>query len=460
MALDEAVAAYKSGNYELAFSEFELADTTDKPEAMFYLGLMYDEGRGVLKDSRKAAELFHQSAQGGYGRGCNAIGVCYRDGDGVEKDIEVAIRWFEAGAQLNTPACYRNIGYIYRDKKQYAKALSYWQKGADLGNVYCHHGIASLYLNGQGVQPDAVKALEHYAKAQIKDNNTAYGMISVLEKYGLPDGCDPDEIVGYARTAIDNNIITDGTILLRLGRIYQGLKFHNLKGFRPVIGKTSGADVGYMYVDSVAPVSSYQVGNSVHVTGGGSQTNSYKRTSGFIYTTPTNTRYQIFMTDIHVNDFTDGIDICGLATAESQPTINIKENDILYFYLPNSNTGAVDAKLIKYIPTRDLGNNITDKVEQNQQPIIKMITSKKAIALAAIVFVLALVITGSIGTALSGTVGLIFWFVVLVSIKRWIMPSKNKRVAVNKASTLKSELDGIMTYAFGSVSNVDQYVAP
>jgi hypothetical protein len=166
------------------------------------------------------------------------------------------------------------------------------------------------------------------------------------------------------------------------------------------------------------------------------------------------------MTDIHVNDFTDGIDICGLATAESQPTINIKENDILYFYLPNSNTGAVDAKLIKYIPTRDLGNNITDKVEQNQQPIIKMITSKKAIALAAIVFVLALVITGSIGTALSGTVGLIFWFVVLVSIKRWIMPSKNKRVAVNKASTLKSELDGIMTYAFGSVSNVDQYVAP
>ena len=460
MALDEAVAAYKSGNYELAFSEFESADTTDKPEAMFYLGLMYDEGRGVLKDSRKAAELFHQSAQGGYGRGCNAIGLCYLNADGVEKDIEVAIRWFEAGAQLNTPACYRNIGYIYKDRKQYDKALSYWQKGAELGNLYCYKGIATLYLEGQGVQPDAVKALGFYAKAQSKDNNTAYGMISVLEKYGLPDGCDPDEIVGYARTAIDNNIIADGTILLRLGRIYQGLKFHNLKGLRPVIGKTSGVDVGYMYVDSVAPVSSYQVGDSVHVTGGGSQTRSYKKTAGFIYTTPTNTRYQIHMLNIHVEDFTNGIDICGLATAESRPSFNIKENAILYFYLPNSNSGAVDADLARYLPTRDLRNNFDAKVEKSRQPIIKMITSKKAIALAAIVFVLALAITGSMGTAFSSTIGIVFWFVVLLSIKRWIMPGKNKRVTVKKVLSIKTELDGIMTYAFGSVNNADQYVAP
>jgi TPR repeat protein len=459
MALVEAVAAYNSGNYELAFSEFESADAIDKAEAMFYLGLMYDEGRGVLKDSRKAAELFHQSAQGGYGRGCNAIGICYRDGDGVEKDIEVAIRWFEAGAQLNMAACYRNLGYIYKDKKQYDKAFSYWQKGAEFGNLYCHHGIASLYLNGQGVQPDGVKALEHYAKAQTKDNNTAYGMISVLEKYGLPDGYDPDMIVSYARTAIDNNIITDGTILLRLGRIYQGLKSHNVKGLRPVIGKTDGADVGYMYVDSVAPVSSYQAGNSVHVTGGGSQTRSYKRTAGFIYTTPTNTRYQISMLNIHVENFTNGIDICGLAAAEHQPTLNVKENAILYFYLPNSNSGAVDANLARYLPTPALRDDTSSKPEQSSNSIMKTIISKKVIALAAIVFVLALVITGSVGSAFSITVGLIFWFVVLLNIKRWMVPGKSKRVTVKKVLSLKSELDGIMTYAFGSVDNDDHYVS-
>lgn len=460
MALDEAVAAYNSGNYELAFSEFESADATDKAEAMFYLGLMYDEGRGVLKDSRKAAELFHQSAQGGYGRGCNAIGICYRDGDGVEKDIEAAIRWFEAGAQLNMAACYRNLGYIYKDKKQYEKAFSYWQKGADFGNLYCHHGIASLYLNGQGVQPDGVKALEHYAKAQTKDNNTAYGMISVLEKYGLPDGYDPDRIVSYARTAIDNNIITDGTILLRLGRIYQGLKFHDLKGLRPVVGKASGVDVGYMYVDSVAPVSSYQVGDSVHVTGGGSQTRSYKRTAGFIYTTPTNTRYQISMLNIHVEGFTNGIDVCGLATSESKLSFNIKENDILYFYLPNSNGSAVDADLVRYLPTRDLSNEVANKEKRNVHPVIKIITSKKAITLAAIVFVLALIITRSIGSAFTITFGLVFWFVVLLNVQRWVMPGKSKRVTVKKVLSVKGELDGVMAYAFGSVDNVDQYVAP
>jgi len=470
MSLDKAIEAYKSGNYELALSEFEPADATDKAEAMFYLGLMYDKGLGVLKDSRKAAELFHQSAQGGYGRACNAIGICYRDGDGVEKDVESAKRWFEAGAQLNIAACYKNLGYIYNNNKQYEKSYSYWQKAADLGDLYCHRGIASLYLHGHGVQPDGVKALEHYAKAQTKDNNTAYGMICVLEKYGLPDGYDPDMIVSYARTAIDNNIITDGTILLRLGRIYQGLKFHNLKGLRPVVGKASGVDVGYIYSSYVGSVSSYQVGGSVQVTGGGTRTSRDKITSAFIDTTPTEKSYQIFMPGIHVEDLKNGIDVCGLVGSESKPILDVGGNKVLYFYLPNSNIGAKHSNLFKYLDAINLSNEADDDMNYKFVSIINKIMSNR-VYLIITATVISIILFPAIEFNLNlGTAAIMFivfclfvLFTVFVLLTVFRVAKERKRITRRKTLReirIKGELDRIMAYAFGDVGTIDHYTCP
>ena len=62
---DEGVAAYKYGHYETAFKEFKPLAEQGNAQAMFGLGLIYYNGRGVPKDYVMAYMWFNLAAAQG-----------------------------------------------------------------------------------------------------------------------------------------------------------------------------------------------------------------------------------------------------------------------------------------------------------------------------------------------------------------------------------------------------------
>lgn len=86
-------------DYAKALYWFTKAADQNHIQAQYYLGQMYDTGRGVEKDSFKAFTLFSKAAHEGHAASQFDIAIMYKNGEGVKRDIEKAKFWFEKAAK-------------------------------------------------------------------------------------------------------------------------------------------------------------------------------------------------------------------------------------------------------------------------------------------------------------------------------------------------------------------------
>ena len=92
---NDGVVAFLSGDYDEAFLIFQaLAETESSYLAMYYLGVMLHEGRGVAPDHKQAVRWFKQASEVGIPQAQNRLARMYRDGTGVTRDYEQAYAWY------------------------------------------------------------------------------------------------------------------------------------------------------------------------------------------------------------------------------------------------------------------------------------------------------------------------------------------------------------------------------
>ena len=70
------------------------------PVAMFELGLLYQNGQGVLASSQKALESFKVSANSGHAPAMYQLGLIYHLGIGVKKNVTLAREWYRKAEAL------------------------------------------------------------------------------------------------------------------------------------------------------------------------------------------------------------------------------------------------------------------------------------------------------------------------------------------------------------------------
>ena len=101
-SLEEAEFAYERGDYTQAARLFSPLAEQGVASAQFYLGLMYEKGRGVRQDYSTALVWFRKAAGQGYPGPQNNLGLMYERGRGVRKDAIRALMWYTvAAAMLN-----------------------------------------------------------------------------------------------------------------------------------------------------------------------------------------------------------------------------------------------------------------------------------------------------------------------------------------------------------------------
>jgi len=67
-------------------------------EAQSNLGVMYDEGEGVLQDDAEAVKWFRLSAEQGFPKAQALLGIMYAKGEGVPVDFPIAYMWANIAA--------------------------------------------------------------------------------------------------------------------------------------------------------------------------------------------------------------------------------------------------------------------------------------------------------------------------------------------------------------------------
>jgi len=99
-SFEEAEFAYERGDYTQAARLFSPLAEQGVASAQFYLGLMYEKGRGVRQDYSTALTWFRKAAAQGYAGPQNNLGLMYERGRGVRKDTVRALMWYTIAAAM------------------------------------------------------------------------------------------------------------------------------------------------------------------------------------------------------------------------------------------------------------------------------------------------------------------------------------------------------------------------
>lgn len=102
----------------------------------------------------------------------------YFYGNGVSIDYSKCIEWYEKAAELGNIYSMSQLGFLYYNGKgtnvDYNKAFSWWQKASERGNPYSMGSLAFMYSHGQGTLVDYQKSYEWYSRGA--ENGDAFSM--------------------------------------------------------------------------------------------------------------------------------------------------------------------------------------------------------------------------------------------------------------------------------------------
>jgi len=164
--LTEAKSAYEHGNYETAFGVLTPMADSGVPEAQYYLGLLYREGRGTPQDFQRAVELFQRASDQNAANATTALGIMYEVGSGVAKDLSAAAQLFKKAADQDFGPAQAFLGAmaatgegIPRDVNQ---AVILFRRAADNGVPMAQYILGRYYERGFGVADDKAAALQWF----------------------------------------------------------------------------------------------------------------------------------------------------------------------------------------------------------------------------------------------------------------------------------------------------------
>jgi len=128
--------------------------------AQYNLALIYAKRH---KDYSLAAFWYTKAAKQGHRASQNNLAVIYEHGKGVLKNYEKAVYWYEQAARLGDPVAQSNLGVMYElgrgVDQDYNEAARWYGYAAAQGDTVAMKNLGDLYQHGTGVTNKLSKAI-------------------------------------------------------------------------------------------------------------------------------------------------------------------------------------------------------------------------------------------------------------------------------------------------------------
>jgi len=137
---NDGTLAFNNGDYPAAYKEWLPLAKQGHDGAQTSLGWMYENGKGVVKNNKKAVNWYTKAAEQGHIGAQNNLGVIYFYGDSATQDYKKAFSWLNKAAEQGYTEAQYYVGLMYAEGRGTLKSLkeaSYWIKLAyDNNNPY------------------------------------------------------------------------------------------------------------------------------------------------------------------------------------------------------------------------------------------------------------------------------------------------------------------------------------
>ena len=187
---DKGLDAYGQGEFKTAYNEWIPLAEQGNASAQYNLGLMYENGRGVLQDDKQAVYWYRKAAEQGNVAGQTNLGLMYANGRGVPQDDKQAVYWYRKAAEQGDAVGQYNLGVMYangigvlQDDKQ---GVYWYRKAAEQGNAGAQYNLGVMYANGEGVLQDNKKAYMWFNLARYNGYKNTKSAFDFVKKSMAP----------------------------------------------------------------------------------------------------------------------------------------------------------------------------------------------------------------------------------------------------------------------------------
>jgi len=175
--------------------ELGLGVSQDYTEALKWYRKSADLGNKSARQRIKTVESLISYEQKGSSQSSSGTGQAQSDAGGEgeiealalgnryfnEKNYAEAVKYYRKAAELGNADAQSTLGCLYDHaegvRRNYAEAAKWYRKAAEQGNNVAQNNLGTLYYNGQGVKRNYSEALKWFRKAADHGNAAAYGWL-------------------------------------------------------------------------------------------------------------------------------------------------------------------------------------------------------------------------------------------------------------------------------------------
>lgn len=137
------------------------------------------------------------------------MGLAFEFGQGVQKDSAEAMRWYRMAADRGDPVAQADLGYLYESgaagPKDPGEAAKWYTRAAVTGLARAKFNLGVLYLKGEGVQKNNEEAEHWIGEAADAGCPDAVKALSYIYRYGWGVSPDPQKAAELSRQASKKN---------------------------------------------------------------------------------------------------------------------------------------------------------------------------------------------------------------------------------------------------------------
>jgi uncharacterized protein len=169
--MQAAINQYFKGNLTVCLPVFEKLASEGDPDAHYYLGLIFSDRQSKYFDAQKAISHISSAIELGHSQAMFHMGMMYDNGIGVKRNALVANDWYRKARKAEAPV--KRALSFYKEKGngiveiQYSDVLNDLISQAKNGNAEIQFQLARIYDDGKLVPRDFDKAIYWYQKAAL-----------------------------------------------------------------------------------------------------------------------------------------------------------------------------------------------------------------------------------------------------------------------------------------------------
>jgi len=202
-SMDEALDAYKKGNYGAAVKEWTALGEAGDISAQIMLGALYNKGGAVTRDDKIAAIWFEKAAGQGNAEAQYQLGYLNENGQ-LPKNFDVAAGWYDKAAQRGSAKAQARLGVLYAEglgvTKNMNEAILWFGKAALQGNTDAQFALGRMYAVGKTVPKNKDLAKGWLTKAAAHGHADALLMLAGMYERG--EGVPKDPILAYSLNSL------------------------------------------------------------------------------------------------------------------------------------------------------------------------------------------------------------------------------------------------------------------